>query len=49
MSEAAALVRELDRNSEYSTAVALPPAPQANESLDKGEKKDENDDGVIST
>jgi len=48
MSEAAALVRELDRDSEYSTAVRLPPATEANGSPDNGDKKDKNDAGVIS-
>jgi len=48
MSETAALVRALDRDSEYSTAVGLPPARAANGSPDNGEKKDENDDGIIS-
>jgi len=47
MSEAAALVKELDRDSEYSTAVGLPPI-KANGSRSNGGKKDENDDGVIS-
>ena len=48
MSEAAALVRELDRDSEYSTALGLPPAPDANGSPDNGGQKDENDAGIIS-
>jgi len=48
MSEAAALVRELDRDSEYSTAVGLPPATENNSSPNNGDKKDENDAGVIS-
>ena len=48
MSEAAALVRELDSENEYSTAVELPPAIEANGSPDNGDKKDENDAGVIS-
>ena len=48
MSEAAALVRELDRDSEYSAAVGQPLAPKTNGSPDNGDKKDENDAGVIS-
>jgi len=48
MSEAAALVRELDRDNEYSTAVGLPPATGTDGSPDNGDKKDENDAGVIS-
>jgi len=48
MSEAAALVRELDHDSEYSTAVGLPPAIETNGSPDNGDKKDENDGGIIS-
>jgi len=48
MREAAALVRELDRLSEYSTAVGLPPSPEGNGSPDNGEKKDENEAGIIS-
>ena len=47
MTEAAALVTELDRDSEYSTAVGLPPI-ETNGSPDNGDKKDENDAGVIS-
>jgi len=48
MRQAAGLVRELDRDSEYSVAVRLPPTHEANGSPDKEEKKEENDDGVIS-
>ena len=48
MSEAAALVRELDHDDEYTAAVALPPAPQANRSPDNGDKNDENEAGIIS-
>ena len=48
MSEAAALVRELDHDSEYSAAVGLPRAPETNGPPDHGDKKDENDSGVIS-
>jgi len=48
MSEEAALVRELDRDSEYSTAVGLPSATENNGSPDNGDKKEENDAGVIS-
>jgi len=48
MSEAAALVRELDRDSKYTVAVGLPPAPETNGSPDYGDKEDENDSGVIS-
>jgi len=48
MSEVAALVRELDHDSEYSAAVGLPPAPETNGSPDHGDKKDKKDSGVIS-
>jgi len=47
MSEAAAQVRELDRDSEYLAAVRLPPPPQAKKSPENGDKKDENDDRII--
>jgi len=48
MSEAVALVRELDRDSEYSVAVRLPPVHETNGSPDNGDNKDENDAGIIS-
>jgi len=47
MSEVAALVRELDRNSEDSAAVGLTPAPETGGSPDHRDKKEEND-SVIS-
>jgi len=48
MSKAAALVKELDRDSEYSAAEGLPPAIKTNGYPDDGDKKDENDAGLIS-
>jgi len=48
MSEAAALVRELDRDDEYAAAVGLPSATETNGSPDNGDRKDENDAGIIS-
>jgi len=48
MSEASALVKELDCDSEYSAAVGLPPAPEANRFTDNREKKHLNDTGIIS-
>ena len=45
MTEAANLVRDMDRDEEFATAVGLPPTPPTNSSPTKGDtkKKHEND------
>jgi len=40
-------VRELGSESEYARAVGLPAMMKTDESPDKGERKDESDDRII--